>query len=120
MNVGNRQTGVRLRVVIEPRIAIGPGKADLLAAIDRCGSISGAGRELGMSYRRAWNLVNNMNLDFNSPVVETSKGGSGRGGARLSELGRKVLGIYRRMESKVQKSTAKDFAALKALYHESK
>jgi len=72
----------RLRILLGAEIAIGPGKADLLEAIARSGSISAAGRELGMSYRRAWNLVEVMNRSFRAPLVETLTGGAGGGGAR--------------------------------------
>lgn len=79
-------------------IAMGPGKADLLEAIADTGSISAAGRALGMSYRRAWLLVDEMNRCFASPLVETLRGGGRERGARLTEAGRDMLGSYRALE----------------------
>ena len=73
---------------------MGPGKAELLAAIDETGSISGAARRMRMSYRRAWLLVHTMNECFSSPLVEAEKGGASRGGARLTSAGREVLALY--------------------------
>lgn len=82
-------------------IAMGPGKADLLDAIAEHGSISAAGRALGMSYRRCWMLVEVMNCCWEEPLVETSLGGSGGGGAQLSKTGRRVLAHYRALQSLV-------------------
>ena len=79
MRVGNRTVGTRLRIVLEPDIAIGPGKADILEAIRETGSIAAAGRRMGMSYKRAWLLVETMNACFKSPLVEASRGGRARG-----------------------------------------
>ncbi len=96
----------KLRILLGAEIAIGPGKADLLDAIARTGSISAAAREMGMSYRRAWLLVDTMNRCFHAPLVESSKGGSGGGGARITELGLEVLARYRGMEIKAAASIA--------------
>jgi len=95
-----------LRILLGAEIAIGPGKADLLEALARTGSISAAAREMGMSYRRAWGLVETMNRCFSTSLVETSKGGSGGGGARVTELGLEVLARYRAMEVKAAASIA--------------
>jgi molybdate transport system regulatory protein len=84
----------RIRILAGSQIALGPGKADLLRAIDETGSISAAAREMGMSYRRAWLLVHTMNECFRSPLVEAVKGGVEGGGARLTETGREVLSHY--------------------------
>lgn len=89
-------------------VAIGPGRADLLQAIARTGSISAAAREMGMSYRRAWLLVEAMNAAFRSPLVETLTGGQGGGGARITGLGEEVLRRYRAMESRAARSVALD------------
>ena len=78
--------------------AIGPGKADLLEAIDREGSISGAGRALGMSYRRTWLLVDSMNRCWVDKLVDTTPGGGRDKGARITECGRQVLAAYRALE----------------------
>ena len=85
---------VKLRVYAGKVIAMGPGKADLLAAIASTGSISGAGRALGMSYKRCWDLVETMNESFVEPLVATSAGGSSGGGAVLTLLGERVLSDY--------------------------
>ena len=79
--------------------ALGPGKADLLEAIGREGSISAAGRALGMSYRRTWLLVDAMNRCFAERLVETVLGGGPDRGARLTDNGRRVLAAYRAMEA---------------------
>ncbi len=94
-------------------IAIGPGKADLLAAIAETGSIAAAGRRLDMSYRRAWLLVETMNRCFRSPLVEAAKGGARGGGARLSPLGAEVLERYRRMEALAEEAIAGEVKALR-------
>ncbi len=85
---------------------IGPGKADLLEVIARTGSIAAAGREMGMSYRRAWQLVETLNALFRAPVVESVRGGPGGGGASLTATGRTVLDAYRRMEVAAGRATA--------------
>jgi molybdate transport system regulatory protein len=77
---------------------IGPGKVALLEEIGRSGSISGAGRAMKMSYRRAWELVEDLNRSLGSPVVETATGGAGGGGARLTEAGATLVRQYRAME----------------------
>lgn len=115
MKAGNKKTGVRLRVVLAPDVAIGPGKADLLDGIERSGSIAAAGRALGMSYKRAWTLIEAMNGQFAHPVVETSRGGRARGGAQLTPLGRKILDLYRKMETETQSVIRKDVAAMRRL-----
>lgn len=86
---------LKLQLICGDRFAMGPGKADLLDAIDREGSISGAGRALGMSYRRAWLLVDEMNRCFAERLVETLSGGGRERGARLTGEGRAVLAAYR-------------------------
>jgi molybdate transport system regulatory protein len=96
----------KLRILLGAEIAIGPGKADLLDAVARTGSISAAAREMGMSYRRAWLLVETMNRCFKAPLVATCKGGAGGGGAHVTELGLEVLARYRAMELKAAASVA--------------
>ncbi len=81
--------------------AIGPGKADLLEAIDREGSISAAGRSMGMSYRRTWMLVDALNRCWLERVVETVSGGSRDRGARLTDFGRDLLTSYRALEARL-------------------
>lgn len=92
---------IRLRVMGGDEPAFGPGKAALLEHIDASGSISSAARSLGMSYSRAWRLVEVMNTLFRAPLVETSAGGRRGGGARLTREGREVLGLYRSLEMRL-------------------
>ena len=87
-----------LRIVLDEGIRFGPGKADLLEGIDALGSIAGAGRRMRMSYKRAWELVGELNRCFDAPLVDASKGGVRGGGARVTDLGRVALERYRRLE----------------------
>ena len=89
---------LKIQIACGDALAMGPGKADLLEAIIEHGSISAAGRALGMSYRRAWLLVDEMNRCFDPVVVETIKGGGRERGARVSPTGIAVLEAYRDME----------------------
>ena len=91
---------IKAQILCGADFAMGPGKAGLLEAIDREGSISAAGRALGMSYRRAWLLVDTMNRCWTSPLVEATPGGGAAQGARASRpTGRTVLGAYRNLEA---------------------
>lgn len=108
----------RVRLQIKQGTALGPGKAALLEALERTGSISAAGRELNMSYRRAWLLIHSVNQAYKEPLVEASKGGAGGGGAILTPLGREVLSIYRRMERKALRAIQPDLDVLQKLLHE--
>lgn len=105
----------QLRVMLDDEIAFGPGKADLLDAIRATGSISGAGKQMGMSYRRAWLLVDSMNRCFQTPLVDAAKGGANGGGTRLTELGEHVLENYRALQQEVAAITEKHFENLKPL-----
>lgn len=80
-------------------LVFGPGKADLLDAIAATGSISAAGRAMGMSYKRAWSLVEEMNAGFAEPLVDSARGGPGGGGARLTDAGAGVLARFRALET---------------------
>lgn len=99
--------------------AMGPGKADLLEAIEREGSISAAGRALGMSYRRAWLLVDSMNRCWRDPLVETLSGGGRERGARVTASGREVLARYRALERTLEVASAVEVAALAPLLRDS-
>lgn len=118
MKVGNKTTGVRLRLVFEPDVAFGPGKADLLENIAATGSIAAAGRRMGMSYKRAWMLAESLNATFHAPLVESSRGGAQGGGARLTEAGEKVLALYRRLEEKAAAAGLEEVEGLRALLRE--
>ena len=85
---------LRIRIVFDDARFFGPGKADLLAGIARTGSIAAAGRDMGMSYKRAWDLVQAMNAMFASPLVAMARGGAKGGGATLTSEGERVLALY--------------------------
>ena len=104
-----------LRLDFAPGGRLGPGKADLLQAIAETGSISGAGRAMRMSYRRAWLLVDELNRMFLLPLVEAQPGGAHGGGARLTEIGQDVLRRYRAIEASGLAAAALDIEALRAL-----
>jgi molybdate transport system regulatory protein len=91
----------KLRVMYGPEIAMGPGKSDLLRAIERTGSISQAAKALGMSYRRAWLLVDTMNRCFREPLVAAAPGGARGGGAQVTDYGRRVLAAYEALLARV-------------------
>jgi molybdate transport system regulatory protein len=93
----------------------GPGKAALLRAIDDCGSIAAAARTLGMSYARAWSLTEQMNRCFGQRLVETYAGGNRRGGARLTPVGERVLGLYARIEEKAARAASGELKRLAAM-----
>lgn len=104
---------LKLQLYCGDEIAMGPGKADLLEAIAREGSISAAGRAMGMSYRRAWLLVDTMNRCFRSPLVETHPGGGRSAGARVTREGAAALAAYRSLAAQVQAGAqGTDFIAL--------
>jgi len=90
----NQSLKLRIRIIGNGAVILGPGKADLLGFIQSTGSIAAAGRQMGMSYKRAWALVDAMNSSFALPLVEAAKGGAGGGGAKLTELGGQVLAAY--------------------------
>ncbi|MGC1779360.1 MAG: winged helix-turn-helix domain-containing protein [Xanthobacteraceae bacterium] len=94
--------------------AIGPGKIRLLEAIRKTGSISQAGRSLGMSYRRAWLLIDDLNRCFRAPVVVTRPGGAKGGGAELTQFGRKLIEKYRAIEAQAASSAKRQMRGLKA------
>ncbi len=94
---------LRLRLMLGEDIALGPGKADLLEAIQRSGSISAAAKSLDMSYRRAWLLVETMNACFEQPLVSPVKGGKGGGGAEVTAAGLRMLAAYRRMQREAER-----------------
>lgn len=106
---------LKLQILCADAIAMGPGKADLLDAIAAEGSISGAGRRMGMSYRRAWQLVDLMNRCWAAPLVETSPGSARGGGARLTAAGETVLAEFRALQAALDaRAEGGDAAALAA------
>lgn len=102
MSGERRVLKIKLQLYCGDEIAMGPGKADLLEAIEREGSISAAGRALGTSYRRTWLLVDTMNRCWDLPLVETAMGGKQGGGARLTDLGSSILRQYRALQRDVE------------------
>ena len=104
-----------LRVDLRPQGRIGPGKIALLEEIDRSGSISAAGRALGMSYRRAWLLVDELNKLFGVPVVTTQSGGSQGGGASLTPLGSDLVARFRALEQAAEPLVREHLGPLEAM-----
>lgn len=108
-----------VRVDFGPRGALGPGKVRLLEAIERLGSIATAGREMGMSYRRAWLLVDSINQAFRQAVVEAQRGGKEGGGAGLTPFGREVVRRYRDIEREAAEVASRHLQAFEnSLAHE--
>lgn len=105
----------RFRVYRDEDIAIGPGKVALLEALAQTGSISAAARQLGMSYKRAWLLVDELNRALHRPAVTTASGGSGGGGSTLTPVGEELIKRYRSVESTARVAAAGDIAALTRL-----
>ena len=103
----------RIRILSGDQIALGPGKVALLEEIERSGSISKAARKLGLSYRRAWTLVDTMNKSFESYLVRGSAGGKRGGGASLTPLGAKMAKAYRTMETKAEKAIQGNWKTIK-------
>lgn len=103
-----RYAGLTLRILGSRAAALGPGKAELIERIDATGSISAAARAMGMSYRRAWQLVEALNADFREAVVETAVGGRRGGGARVTSFGRDIAAAYRQLEEKASRAIAAD------------
>ena len=89
---------LRIRVDLAPGCSVGPGKISLLEAIDREGSLSVAARSIGLSYRRAWNLLDDLNRSFANPVVATAVGGASGGGARVTDFGHSLVAEFRALE----------------------
>ena len=108
-------TRLQLRLFFGDGLMLGPGKAELLERIARTGSISAAGREMAMSYKRAWGLVEEMNGAFAAPLVDSVRGGPGGGGAQVTEAGQRVLALYRAVQAKAAEAGAEEIAALRAM-----
>ena len=104
---------LKAQLLCGDELAMGPGKADLLEAIQASGSISGAGRQLGMSYRRTWLLVDAMNRCWSEPLVEATPGGGEHRGARVTPAGLEVLAAYRALEAAVAGAAEEPLKALK-------
>ena len=105
---------IRFRIDFGPGCSVGPGKIALLEEIERGGSLSEAARNLHMSYRRAWQLLDSLNRGFVERVARTAKGGSGGGGATLTLLGERLIHVYRAFDVKIQARTAHSFGPFQA------
>lgn len=105
---------LRFRLDFGRYCAVGPGKIALLEAVGRSGSLSQAARELDMSYRRAWLLLDSLNTSFAEPVAVLSVGGKGGGGASVTPFGERLIAVYRRFESETTARAADAFAAFAA------
>jgi molybdate transport system regulatory protein len=101
-----------LRINLDPEGRIGPGKIELLERIASFGSISAAGRSMDMSYRRAWELVEELNSIFGKPVVERQTGGKNGGGARLTTFGLALIARFRAIEQAAEKAAETHLSAL--------
>lgn len=108
-----KEIRVRCWVDIDGERFFGPGPAQLLRLIDSTGSISQAARAMGMSYRKAWDIVDNVNTRGKKPFVMAQKGGQSGGGAQLTETGRKALVAYEKLAGKIQKIVRAEKTLLK-------
>ncbi len=106
---------LRTRVTIGEQVAIGPGKVELLEAVASEGSISAAARSIGMSYKRAWLLIDELNRGLREPATETAQGGERGGGARLTRCGEQVVRHYRQAEADAMRAGAPQMRRLLAL-----
>jgi molybdate transport system regulatory protein len=106
---------ITLRAVLGPETMLGAGKAALLEGIAKTGSIAAAARAMGMSYKRAWYLIDTLNGYFHTPLVTSTKGGRGGGGAVLTATGRTVLELYRRVQRRAEAAVAAELHELAAL-----
>jgi molybdate transport system regulatory protein len=109
-----RYRGLTLRVLAPGGPAMGPGKAELIERIAQTGSISAAARAMGMSYRRAWQLVEALNQAYREPVIDTAIGGRRGGGARVTKFGTRLVARFRAMEDKASAAIAGDLRKLAA------
>ena len=103
---------IRPRLYLSKSVAIGPGKIDLLRKVDETHSISAAARALGMTYKRAWLLIDSLNQGFRRPLVETATGGRGGGGTTLTELGQQVVECYTALEVRLNSAAKVELEAL--------
>ena len=103
---------IRPRLYLHKSITIGPGKIDLLRKVDETHSISAAARTLGMTYKRAWLLIDSLNHGFRRPVVETATGGKGGGGTALTALGKQLVECYIALEARLNSAAKAELDAL--------
>jgi len=108
-----RYRGLTLRILGGRAPAMGPGKAELIERIGSTGSISAAARAMGMSYRRAWQLVEALNKDYRERVIATAAGGPRGGGAHVTPFGLRLVALFRAMEEKASEAIAEDLRRFK-------
>jgi molybdate transport system regulatory protein len=106
---------IRPRIYLGPDLIVGPGKIALLTAVRDTGSISAAARTLGMSYKRAWYLLDTLKKGFHQPVFVASPGGRGGGGAQLTALGDTLIASYTAITAACAAAADAQLAALAAL-----
>ena len=106
---------LRIRIHFGHLTMLGPGKADLLEGIARTGSIAAAGRDMSMSYKRAWTIIEELNSAFREPLVESARGGAKGGGAQLTATGAAVLAHYRKLEEIMSEAGAARIGAIAAM-----
>jgi molybdate transport system regulatory protein len=104
-----------VRIVFPAPLNLGPGKIRLLEAIHSAGSLSGAARQLHISYRRAWDMLDSLNRIGPTPLVDSAAGGVKGGGARLTPRGHALLVAYRELEARVMKTVGLEATALRQL-----
>jgi molybdate transport system regulatory protein len=102
----------RMRITDGDVIAVGPGKVALLEAIEETGSITAAAKELDMSYRRAWLLIDELNRSLRVPAIDSAKGGQNGGGSALTDAGRHLIELYRRIEANAAAACRADIQQL--------
>jgi molybdate transport system regulatory protein len=112
---GRPQMRFRMRITDGGEVAVGPGKVALLEAVERTGSITAAAKSLDMSYRRAWLLIDALNRSLRKPAVESTKGGQHGGGCELTDVGREVIALYRRIEQQATLACRADIRRLMGL-----
>ncbi len=110
--VNSSTVHVRVRIDFDSGYSIGAGKVALLERIGVCGSLSQAARQLGLSYRRAWDLLDDLNHAFAEPVATTAIGGAHGGGAQVTSFGRELIARYRRVENAAAIAASRQFATL--------
>jgi molybdate transport system regulatory protein len=113
--LSERPATLRIRIIFGENAMFGPGKADLLEGIGKFGSIAAAGRAMGMSYKHAWQLVEEMNAAFREPLVSPTRGGARGGGAQLTDAGRAVLANYRKLEEIAAEAGAARIGVLRGM-----
>jgi molybdate transport system regulatory protein len=101
---------VRVRIYFGSVLAIGPGRIELLEGVQRTGSLSQAARDMGMSYRRAWLLMQSLNESLSAPASLAVRGGRRGGGATVTATGRALIRTYRRTEARVARNISEHFA----------